>query len=167
MSTTRHVRPRCRVFLVAFLMATVLGSGTAQAHYNEEYREGWFNRDPELCTWGQMGQNHGYHTVTTSAWAGCANPKNTWFTQYQEYYKTTTWGAPGTYCGYRGWDQSPTGDRSSWHRLFDWDIWHMPCNYGAGVHVWISIDSWQYAWTDSRGYLGGARRPFTKHCHCP
>ena len=78
---------RGRVFLVAVLTGTLLGSGTAQAHSNEEYREGWFRTDPELCVWGQMRQAHAYHTVTTSAWAGCATPKKTWFMQRQQYYK--------------------------------------------------------------------------------
>lgn len=149
---------------------TLIGQMTpAEAHNSEGKRQGRLFGSPTFCTFGTVVQNHGYHWVETSAWGGDRScdrgAANTSHTQYQQYYKTAVWGQPGTYCGFEGWHMSG-GGQPSFVKVYNWDIWHMPCNNGGGVNVWISIDSWQYsAWNGV--WNGGVWRPATAHCHCP
>lgn len=157
---------------VLLLAALVLGNPmtAASAHDSVGARGGRLFSSPTICVDGAVVQNHGYHWMQTTALGGGRTcdwgPVRTWHTQYQEYYKTAVWGQPGTYCGFRGWNQSPDGGHVDYVLVNNWDIWHMPCNNGAGVNVWISIDSWQYSWWNNT-WNGGAWRPATAHCHCP
>jgi hypothetical protein len=116
-----------------------------------------------FCVHGNVSQNHGWHQVTT--WkSNCSNAGNAWHEQYQQYFKRDLWGNPAQFCFDNGWHRS-NGSVPNYTNHWPWDIWHW-CNNGFNVHVNIFVDSWQQSWNGA-GWIQGAWRPATKHCHCP
>jgi hypothetical protein len=126
-----------------------------------------------FCVEGSLSQDHTWHSVFTEAEAPCthAAPRDPGYIgQYQQYYKEPFWGAAGTYCGDVGWVYNTTRTFGLYQQ-YNWDIWShfgYACNYGPGVNVTISIDSWQAAAYGPSWYGGNNPwRPATHHCHCP
>ena len=74
-------------------------------------------------------------------------------------------GYPGTFCGIYTVNRN-SGYQTYLETLFNWDIWAY-CNYGSGVNVTITIDSWMSTPFPNGPYVEGAHRPVTWHCHCP
>jgi hypothetical protein len=155
---------------VIALSAMVAVPRPANAHWVVEggwppgQRDGMIYGEQGFCVHGQVTQEHRWHQVSTHR-RDCSDLRNTWHTQFQQYYKVWPWGAPGAFCFSEGWKESPDS-RAVWTVHYPWDIWHW-CNNGAGVNVILTIDSWQYSWQDGVGYKGGVWRPATRHCHCP
>ena len=135
----------------------------AHTQYANSSKSGIIGGQQGFCVHGGVTQTHSSHEVWTRM-SNCLNFGTTWHAQYQEYYKTPVWGQPGTYCFYEGWYTS--GHQAVFTNYYSYDIWSY-CNNGFNVNVWLSIDSWQYSWRDYVGWLGGAWRPATNHCHCP
>ena len=117
-----------------------------------------------FCVHAGVTQEHTWHSISTFA-TNCNNIRNAWHIQYQSYFKQDQWGNSAQHCFNEGWHQSPNAQQH-FTRHYGWDIWWW-CNYGAGTHVTLYVDSWQYSWHDVQGWIGGAWRPATRHCHCP
>ncbi len=117
-----------------------------------------------FCVDGYVGQEHTNHRISTMA-SDCNYARSAWHAHYQEYYRQRLGGGGAQYCFTEGWHQSPDV-QGYYDRHYFWDIWY-GCKYGGGVNVQIYVDSWQYSWHDWHGWIGGAWRPATKHCHCP
>jgi hypothetical protein len=105
-------------------------------------------------------QEHAWHKVSTFR-SNCNNIRAAWHEQYQQYFKQGFWGGGAEYCFDNGWHRS-NGAVNVYTNHWGWDIGHW-CNYN-GAHHNIYVDSWQYSWDG--GWVGGAWRPATRHCHC-
>lgn len=156
-------RPKWRWAMLAAVALSGVLVAPASGHPVEERRTAEYYRAPGFCVLGTVSQEHAWHYTNTSASICQAPAMRTNHIHYQEYYKTRVWGAPGELCWSEGWHEAFGAHVH--HHFYGWDVGHM-CNYG-GVNVWVSIDSWQFSARPNVGYLGGARRPATKHCHCP
>ncbi|MGH9280234.1 MAG: hypothetical protein ACRD12_19300 [Acidimicrobiales bacterium] len=166
------MRQRCLraavLTLTVFAMATV----PAHAHYSEARLDQWAFYGQPICVNAGVLQDHAHHRVGTYPTTECSPYAHTYLeanriADFIAYYKTRQWGTPGEACGYLGWNVNTVRD----YRLFhghSWDIWDTGCNYGTGVNVWLSIDTWHYADRyGNGGWVGRSFNPATKHCHCP
>ena len=181
-ATTRPRGWRSTWWLRRHIAATLLiGPGVmlafappAAAHEsNMQVGPRYYYGSSTFCVQGSVSQDHYWHSIFTSAQAPCtyANPRDPGYIgQYQEYYKEPYFGAPGTYCGSFGWVYNPNRT-AGFYQQYNWDIWShfgSACNYGPGVNVTISIDSWQAAAYGPYWYgVNNPWRPATYHCHCP
>lgn len=153
-----------RTMFAGMAMWGMLVPQPATSHPSTEDRYRQVYSEPGFCVLANARQDHTWHRMETTTRNSCGAFATT-HTQYQQYYKVPTWGAPGTYCFSEGWHQSPP-NVTSWVKFYDYDIWYW-CNNGGGVNVWLSIDSWQYSYKPNYGFVGAPWRPASRHCHCP
>lgn len=165
------------VTLAIAVAAMVAAPQAALAHAGEERWHRTAYNAPGRCLEGADVQAHHYHRVDTflarngyaHGQSGCppepqyVDPNN--IAKFIAYYKTRVWGTPGEICGYHGWYLNGVRDYKLEY-LGQWDIWASGCNYGGGVNVWLSIDTWHYT-VHNGAWQGRDFRPSTKHCHCP
>lgn len=151
---------RVTLAVVALSAVTV---APAVAHDAQRSRSGMIGGISGQCTQGGVTQDHTWHYIVTYV-TNCSNQVQGWFAQYQEVYKSPGGGQPGTFCFSEGWFQSPA-KQNSFARFYGDDMWGR-CNLWPNPYTFISVDSWQYSWTnDYVGWVGGAWRPATFHCH--
>jgi len=177
------LRSRWRmVGVTALLVATSFtGSVTpVSAHDSWSAQASWRVKnvpDNNMCVWGAGQQNHTIHKVTVAAY------QRTYFgPSWSPYYAdcgdtaikpggnlmlTAQWfrDAQGP-CAWWPWmnnSQSAHAYTVTWPK----NVWGW-CNNGLHRNVYITMDTWQYVYSNDRqAWMGGWARPATNHCHCP
>lgn len=181
----RRTRRSLRAVALALALVGLVGAPRAEAHNSWNRMTQWayvWKQPPtgwqtNYCTLANNGQNHGQHYMETivrglhgQSCNGNGYVKINHIVHKMEYYKTRVWGQPGQYCGTQGWYYNGIDDD---HLVENrtWDIWSF-CNYGVGIHVYLSVDTFQYTNghfepVPGQYWYGRDFRPATVHCHCP
>jgi hypothetical protein len=178
----RRRRVRSAGFLlVASVAVAILPQSAAQGDPNgypasmtRTYRvyAGSFPGTPSFCVYGRGNQRHRESHITTyTEHPNCGYYPRTLpvgtIRHRAEYFKGWP-GQPYHFCAYVPEKANPY-QMSGFTTSITWDVWPQ-CNFGPGVWVDITMDTWNYAlyagdWRP--WYGGGAIRPITSHCHCP
>ena len=125
-----------------------------------------------FCVRGEGYQNHTYSGIVTYIEGPCSYVKSrspSYIRHRSEYFKGWP-GQPYYFCAYVPEKQNGTTTaalRTHVPRDVFWD----GCNFGVGVWVDISMDTWHWSaygsyWYPNWGGWPGIR-PTTHHCHCP
>lgn len=177
--TPRH-RGVCRagVLLLATAVLATFPQAAVQAHTTSVTRTIrvyagtiW---NGSFCVFGRGLQRHYESHITTYT----ESPNCGYYPQQlppytirhrAEWYKSQPWlGGPYSRCHWTG-EYTNRYRVSGFTTWINYDVWHY-CNWGAGVHVDITMDTWNWAHDGGAWrpyYGGGAVRPITWHCHCP
>lgn len=119
---------------------------------------------------GHYGEQwHDRHVIETTAMVGAYACGSRLQRDPGQIGHRAEWYVNGRFCAYLSeqWSQTRWW---SFQTFVNQDVWHLGCNNGAGVHVTISMDTWnyvQYGRTWFPPYGGPGVRPITRHCHCP
>lgn len=130
----------------------------------------YYSQD-QICVRADAEQDHNRSLVRTETRvARCTGGINT--NAPGDIRHRAEWYADGRFCVYIPEQRSPTTSYQFTSYVNE-DVWYKGCNNGPGVNVYISMDTWNWAWSfrenrwvaDYGGNPG--TRPITGHCHCP
>lgn len=117
----RRNRKRLRMLLAATALVVVtLAPQPASAHWSEERRTREVWREQGYgCIEAKAMQNHVGHYSSTVAHNCNGASFSTWHGQYEDFYKTRTWGNPGEFCFREPWVGSPQTHNMHTFRSYD------------------------------------------------
>lgn len=172
----RRWRPswRCPAVLVIAVLGLTLGSqAPASAHWNLMTRTvvPYYSANA-ICVRAYAEQDHDHSVIRTETLGppGCNAGINT--NAVGDIRHRAQWFADGRYCAYVE-EQRSDSTRYQYQTNVSQDVWYLGCNNGPGVNVYITMDTWNWAWSfrENRwvANYGGdpGQRPITGHCHCP
>jgi hypothetical protein len=160
------VRLTARSLCLSVVLLSLLSVQSASAHTSVQARTVRVHSGT-ICVDAYGEQSHGYHIVRTNVrWDSC---RQSLYRDAGDIWHRAEWYVNGRYCAYLSPQYSTYGG-SSYQTSITQDVWPLGCNNGPGVHVTISMDTWNAAYhvrTWYPAYGGPGVRPITSHCHCP
>ena len=164
MSHKRHIGRRSGVIAATVVATVIVLAGAASAHYYPNSRTVRVYQDPGVCVeaWGEQWHDR-HHFMTTAQTGGYCTR---WERGPNQIAQTAKWYVNGSYCAYSDWYYNPTRNWAVKTNIIQ-DVFWLGCNRGSGVHVTITMDTWNYVQSNDGSWRSGAARPITYHCHCP